>query len=589
MPSGRAGAASQVFAGVGIPHITTGPFRLRRKVTRIWMMKLPHKAPAMPTCLHISTPDCHRFRAGLCPAGGVGPLSPPSAILLVATFIVTLGCSPASSEPSAKPSAADSQPAGASPADDADTEIALGITGPRDFWYAAYLLGKKAGYEHTRVEPARMEGRRVLEVTGENVMQAERAGTHLEIATRYRSHETMDGRLLDFQLEMHQGGQPVVTSGRVADGRLVLETAGARTTEMPVPENLGGFFALQSTLLRKPLQPGMQRRVAAFLPAVNVVGVTTLRAEGFEATELPGGSRRLLKVATQTELPNGVRLDGAIWCDRTGLIWKQSLATMQMETVLTTRELATGDSDERPDLITDIEIPLAEPLDSPRSTRRVTYRLHSEQTDPATLPADGPTQKVAGIDPHTAELVVTAIGPDTPLAGETPSPPTEADLRPNAWIQCEAPQIVQAAQSAVDGASDPWEQARRLERWVHDAVEEKGYSVGFADALHVLRTKEGDCTEHAVLLAALARAQGIPARVAVGLVYHQGAFCYHMWNELYVGGRWIPMDATQGQGGIGADHIKLGHANLEGPAALAAMLPVLRAIGDLQIEVVSVE
>ena len=72
-------------------------------------------------------------------------------------------------------------------------------------------------------------------------------------------------------------------------------------------------------------------------------------------------------------------------------------------------------------------------------------------------------------------------------------------------------------------------------------------------------SREGDCTEHAVLLAALARACGIPARVAIGLVYvdQAGGFGYHMWTEMYLSGHWIPLDATLGQGGIGAAHLKL--------------------------------
>ena len=100
----------------------------------------------------------------------------------------------------------------------------------------------------------------------------------------------------------------------------------------------------------------------------------------------------------------------------------------------------------------------------------------------------------------------------------------------------------------------------------------------------------GDCTEHAVLLAALARASGIPARVAVGLVYTQSAkntgFAFHMWDELYVAGRWIPYDATLGLGGIGGGHIKLSDSHLADGSALSSFLPVMQVMGSLSIEVV---
>ena len=89
-------------------------------------------------------------------------------------------------------------------------------------------------------------------------------------------------------------------------------------------------------------------------------------------------------------------------------------------------------------------------------------------------------------------------------------------------------------------------------------------------------------------LAALARARGIPARVAIGLVYMEGrqAFGYHMWTEVYIDGRWIPIDGTLAQGGIGAGHLTIAHTNLEGTSAYSTFLPVVQILGRLSIEVI---
>ena len=91
--------------------------------------------------------------------------------------------------------------------------------------------------------------------------------------------------------------------------------------------------------------------------------------------------------------------------------------------------------------------------------------------------------------------------------------------------------------------------------------------------------------------AALARAQGIPARVAIGLVYmaRSQTFGYHMWTEVYVDKRWIPIDATLARGGIGAGHLELEHTNLQGASAYSAFLPVMKVAGRLRIEVEEVE
>jgi len=77
----------------------------------------------------------------------------------------------------------------------------------------------------------------------------------------------------------------------------------------------------------------------------------------------------------------------------------------------------------------------------------------------------------------------------------------------------------------------------------------------------VATTRQGDCTEHALLLTAIARASGIPARVATGLAYvprfgeRENVFVPHAWTEAYVDGRWQGFDAALQ--GFDSGHIAL--------------------------------
>jgi len=77
----------------------------------------------------------------------------------------------------------------------------------------------------------------------------------------------------------------------------------------------------------------------------------------------------------------------------------------------------------------------------------------------------------------------------------------------------------------------------------------------------------------------------------MGLVYLESkqSFAYHMWTEVHVDGRWIPLDATLAAGGIGAAHLKLTHSNLKGASAFSSLIPVLNVIGRLKIEVLQQE
>jgi transglutaminase-like putative cysteine protease len=89
----------------------------------------------------------------------------------------------------------------------------------------------------------------------------------------------------------------------------------------------------------------------------------------------------------------------------------------------------------------------------------------------------------------------------------------------------------------------------------------------------------GDCNEHAMLLAALARAAGIPARVEAGLVYMKGRFYYHAWNLLFLG-RWVTADAVFGQLPADVTHLRLVTGSMQQQLDLAAV------IGNITIDVI---
>src|SRR4029077_11471295 len=118
------------------------------------------------------------------------------------------------------------------------------------------------------------------------------------------------------------------------------------------------------------------------------------------------------------------------------------------------------------------------------------------------------------------------------------------------------------------------------------------FTEAFATADHVARTLEGDCTEHAVLTAAMCRAAGVPSRTALGLIYvdsNRGpALGFHMWTEVWVDGQWLPIDATLGRGFVGATHLKISDHSWHDTTTLTPLLPVVRVVGKVAIEVVRV-
>jgi transglutaminase-like putative cysteine protease len=102
----------------------------------------------------------------------------------------------------------------------------------------------------------------------------------------------------------------------------------------------------------------------------------------------------------------------------------------------------------------------------------------------------------------------------------------------------------------------------------------------------VLRTREAECQGHAYLYAALARALGIPTRLANGIVYSEqfDGFLFHTWAESLVNGRWIAVDPTFGTVPADATHVKL----IEGET-LAQLVPLADWVGRLKVRVLAVE
>jgi transglutaminase-like putative cysteine protease len=128
-------------------------------------------------------------------------------------------------------------------------------------------------------------------------------------------------------------------------------------------------------------------------------------------------------------------------------------------------------------------------------------------------------------------------------------------LSPSQFIDSGSPQVAAFARKAIAGATDDVERARRLYRAVRDGIRYDPY-VDFSDpenfrAGGVLAAGRGFCVGKAALLAACARAVGIPARVGYADVRNHmtsprlyakiktDVFMWHSYAELFVSGQWL--------------------------------------------------
>jgi hypothetical protein len=128
------------------------------------------------------------------------------------------------------------------------------------------------------------------------------------------------------------------------------------------------------------------------------------------------------------------------------------------------------------------------------------------------------------------------------------------------------------ARLKVEADATRWALACRVNRFVFELIHDKGLDVGFATAPEVAGNPKGDCTEHTVLMIALLRCLGVPARAVFGWagvdMGDQASLGLHAWVEVKIGKRWIPMDPTFDQSPAGAFRVTTGTSSLNSLAEL---------------------
>jgi hypothetical protein len=413
-----------------------------------------------------------------------------------------------------------------------------------------------------------------------------RGAVSLAVSTAETSIETIDGKPIGFEYTEDlagMGGRKM--TGRLGDdGRVEVTTLEMGTEQKRIIDWPAGAVMAEGLRLleiEKGLAEGVTYGAKIFSPGLLGVVDASVRIGPTKNIDLFGRVVSLTEVSTSMQM-QGQMFTSKSYVDKDFAAKKTIMPMMGMtlELIACDKAFALSENDVV-DFLGKLLIPSPVALTDPGSTESITYLLAPAEGKDLSIPSTD-SQKVEQTE--DGKVLVTVKPVPAPAGVKLPYKGKDREvleaLEPTRYLQSSDKEIISLARRAVGKTKDVAQAAYRIENFVHEYITEKNLSVGYASAAEVAASRQGDCTEHAVLTAAMCRAAGIGARVVSGVVYipafagRKDVFAGHAWAQAYVGGKWIDLDATRAPDGFGVGHITMATGSGD-PADFFAMANML--------------
>ncbi len=468
-----------------------------------------------------------------------------------------------------------------------------------EVWDQTHLNGARAGTVHTISRAVQADGVARHETVVVSDMKMKRMGQTTEINTKVVTWEDAEGKLLRIATSQKMSAMTTDTVFTFKEGKVSIETTvmgNTRKAEQTYEGELLGPKGQEALI--KPLCGTKDKSVTflAYVPDFQRVVKTTVTSKGQETVELLGGKKaELTRVEATLE---GLPITPITFLDDKAQPLKVVVNVMGMnfETYrVANREEAMSDAGTSkataPEAFNQTLLIENDPIPVPRHLDAATIIVRKRKADTELPDMSGPGHVVEPQEDGSLRITAKRVEPPEGKQGTRPLtevPDELADsLAASSMIQSDAEKLVKTAREVVGSETNAWRAAQKLEYWVFKYMTQKSMGVGFASALESFDTREGDCTEHAVLLAALGRAAGIPTRVVMGLVYLMGVWGGHAWNEVWIEGTWYPLDATNGYGFTDPLHLPMAHMTMKEGGA-SEFTTLIMGMGTMDVDIVSV-
>jgi len=438
----------------------------------------------------------------------------------------------------------------------------------RNTWMNIFHNGSKIGFSHssyTRVD----DGFRFKESV---FMRINTMGMIQDISLNSDGRLDTDFSLNSFTFSISSGRFNFSARGNVSDNMMTLQTKGGDSQQelnIPLDEKIYFTSGIVQAASAGELKPGDRMTLKVFDPIA--MGRESIVLSVLEEEEILVMGNPMMATKISLDFKGSSQL---AWIDKNGDILKET-GMLGISLEKSTREDAMYGLpiQSSQDLTKAASIPSNLDIDSPMALKRLKARIQGLENKTVDLNGGRQTFVNGILFVHRESLQDLPTDFDWKKHRWSKNP----FLKASPFIQSNHPAIIKLATDITDETDSPLEKARKMMRWIEKNIKKRPV-LSLPDAISTLENRMGDCNEHAVLFAALARAVHIPAKVEAGVVYLNGRFYYHAWNLIHVG-RWITADALFKQIPADVTHIRLASGAQED------QLDILGLIGKLNITI----
>ena len=442
--------------------------------------------------------------------------------------------------------------------------------GAAEEWLGVFLQGQRVGYSFTKTirapDGTALENKTLITLNMMNTIRT--------LTTHAFIHTAPDFTLKDFVIEIATAGHPTKIEG-ILNGRVLTLTSYSQgipqTQDITLKEKPYFPDAMEEVIKSRRLKPGDVLKIPYFDPTTQSSSTATIKVYPKSTTQVLGREVAASKVEIDF-----MGMISELWFDDDYHMVKNYSPNLGLEMIpmSKTDALAEIQPANAFDLLSFFAVRLEKPIEPDINLTKVRLELQNITTEGLDLSDD--YQKMIATNPITLELTRPDL--EKIPAQTLPIKNQSEFLRPSVYIQCDHPDIIKAASDILGGETNARAAVAKLTDGVYRMLK-KNPTASLPSALDVLKTKEGDCNEHAILFAALARSAGIPTKIYVGLINLYGdAYWYHAWCAVWLG-TWVPVDPTFNQFPANLYHLKLKEGELSEQAK------VLRVVGKLKIDI----